>query len=416
VLSFHTLSQVPPPLTAPPARVEFPDARVLPTRLRPSTQLGLALLFLVFAALPLAALGLPGVLLCIAAVIPLLVLRRRQSAGRTRVSASPQRLFIDGREVLQRRDLSYVYVTRRATGATVHLLRSAAPAVELTFADPARAEALLDALDARSLPLTRFRVDSPASSRLPAWLAWAFAGVVIVSNAAGLQRVVSPAEVFALLMVWAVLAVVLGSVGAELVVGHDALVLRWFGRERVIPLARIAEVHPVVEGVSITLTNGEVEQVHVRFAPPRYEGALRAHDSRAAWQRAILARIEEARAHAREAARDAVLPPLADHDPAAWVDALRAAKRDGHYRARSLTDAQLWEAVEDPQAHAAQRAAAAIALSPSLDDAGRTRLRIAAEGVATPQVRFALEAVARSDEEALLEAVEQLTPRREARG
>jgi hypothetical protein len=36
--------------------------------------------------------------------------------------------------------------------------------------------------------------------------------------------------------------------------------------------------------------------------------------------------------------------------------------------------------------------------------------------VATPQVRFALEAVARSDEEALLEAVEQLTPRREARG
>ena len=397
-------------------RVDFPDARVRPARLRLSTQLGLAALAAMFFVLPLAVLGVSGALLFFAALVPLMIQRRVSARARGRVSAARHRLYVDGREVLQRRDVSYLYTTEAEGAVTVHLLRGPDEPVEVEVATAEDAARLIDALDLRELPVSRFRVDSPASSRLPAWLAWAFAAIVVLSNAAGLQRVISPAEVFALLMAWAGFAVFVGAVGAELAVGDDAVVMRWFGRETVVPLAQIADVRAVAEGVRITLTHGDVTEFHVRFAPPRYDDGMRAPDSRAAWQRAIVARIEAARARAAARAPEEILPPLADQDAVAWVDALRAAaaRREAHYRERPLTESRLWEAVENPRADGAQRAAAAIALGPALDEAGRVRLRIAAEGVATPPVRIAMEAVARGDDEALLEAVEAVADARRA--
>ncbi|MEZ4393582.1 MAG: hypothetical protein R3A48_21145 [Polyangiales bacterium] len=394
----------------PPARVEFPEARVLPQRLRLPAALGLSLLMLLFALLPIATLGTSGALLCLAALVPLLVQRHWSRRGGSRVSVARHRLFVHGREALRRSELSFVYLTTGPDGATVHFLRGAESPLEVLLPDAHAARALLERMEVTPLPLARFRVDSPASSRLPPWLAWGFAGIVVISNAAGLQRVVSPAEVFALLMAWAAFAVFMGSVGAELAVGDDALVFRWFGRERVIPLARVAEVKPVVEGVRVNLVDGESLEFHVRFAPPRHAGSMSARESRAAWQREIIARIEAARERLSASDVQLSLPALADGDAEAWVDAVREAarSRDAHYREHALTEERLWQAVESPRTHGARRAAAAIALGASLDEPGRARMRIAAEGVATPRVRIALEAVARGDDEALLEAAQGL--------
>lgn len=397
-------------------RVEFPDARVRPARLSAGQRVALSVLAMVFFLFPFAVLGGAGALLFLAALVPVAIQRAIAARTSSQVSAGRHRLYVGGREVIQRRDVSHLYVTRGVHGATVHLLRGAEQPIEVELPTEEQAQRLIDVMDLRELPVSRFRVDSPASSRLPPWLAWAFAAIVVVSNAAGLQRVISPAEVFALLMAWAGFAVFVGSVGAEVVVGDDAVVFRWFGRETVIPLEEIADAHVVAEGVRLTLKGGDIAEFHVRFAPPRYAEGMDARASRKAWQEAIVARIERARASAAERPAEFALPPLADNDVVAWVDALRATldHRDAHYRERPLTEGQLWDAVENPRADGEQRAAAAIALGPGLDEDGRTRLRIAAEAVATPPVRIAMEAVARGDEEALLEAVEQVAERRRA--
>ncbi len=53
------------------------------------------------------------------------------------------------------------------------------------------------------------------------------------------------------------------------------------------------------------------------------------------------------------------------------------------------------------------RIAAAAAVAPSLDDAGKARLRVAAEATASPELRVALEAAAAADEEAMAEALQK---------
>lgn len=391
-------------------RVPFPDARVRPPRLGAGQRVGAAVLAMVFFLVPFAVLGVTSVLLFLAALVPLAVQRAMAARAPRQVSANRHRLFVNGREVLRRRDVSFLYVTRSAQGATLHLLRGADAPIEVELPSEEEAARLIEVMELRELPVSRFRVDSPASSRLPPWLAWGFAAIVVLSNAAGLQRVISPAEVFALLMAWAGFAVFVGSVGAEVAVGDDAVVFRWFGRETVLPLAQIVDARVVAEGVRITLKGGDVTEFHVRFAPSRYAEGMDALASRRAWQEAIVERIERARARAAERPAEFPLPPLAEMDAGAWVDALRGAldRRGAHYREQPLTESQLWAAVENPRAEGAQRAAAAIALGPSLDDAGRARLRIAAEAVATPPVRIAMEAVAHGDDEALVEAVEQV--------
>jgi hypothetical protein len=60
------------------------------------------------------------------------------------------------------------------------------------------------------------------------------------------------------------------------------------------------------------------------------------------------------------------------------------------YRVPSVTREQLWELVEGPTTGGETRTAAAHALSTALDDAERSRLRVAAARCAEPRVRIAL--------------------------
>jgi hypothetical protein len=64
--------------------------------------------------------------------------------------------------------------------------------------------------------------------------------------------------------------------------------------------------------------------------------------------------------------------------------------------------------VEDPAADVAVRAASAVALGATLDDAGRQRLRLAAKVTALPELSAVLEREAEADAAAAEEALEVL--------
>lgn len=69
---------------------------------------------------------------------------------------------------------------------------------------------------------------------------------------------------------------------------------------------------------------------------------------------------------------------------------------------------RLWRIVEDPSAEPPIRAGAAAALSAGLDDAGKQRLRIAAESTAAPKLRIALESAAAGDDDAVVAALAEV--------
>lgn len=94
-----------------------------------------------------------------------------------------------------------------------------------------------------------------------------------------------------------------------------------------------------------------------------------------------------------------------------WVRQLRALGGGGRldHRTAPVDRDELWRAALDPEREPTLRAAAATALGPTLDDEGRQRLRIAAQGTASKKLRVALEAVAADrDERAVAEALAQV--------
>ena len=90
-----------------------------------------------------------------------------------------------------------------------------------------------------------------------------------------------------------------------------------------------------------------------------------------------------------------------------WIRALRdVTKAAAGYRVAAVPEEKLWRVVEDPAADPSARAGAAAALSGSLDDDARARLRALAENAVHPRVRVALDAVASSDDDRVREALE----------
>lgn len=99
------------------------------------------------------------------------------------------------------------------------------------------------------------------------------------------------------------------------------------------------------------------------------------------------------------------------HDARAWLRLLRGlgARATVGYRDATIAD-ELWRTVEDAAASPDARAGAAAALTRSLGDEGRARLRDAARKTAQPKLRIAIEAAAcdRDDDRALLEALAEI--------
>jgi hypothetical protein len=92
-----------------------------------------------------------------------------------------------------------------------------------------------------------------------------------------------------------------------------------------------------------------------------------------------------------------------------WLESLRQLARKGNdYRTASLDTDRLAELVADPKAAPDVRVGAAVVLAERGDENARTRVRVAADAVASPRLRIALESVAAgaTDEEAVAVALE----------
>ncbi len=92
-----------------------------------------------------------------------------------------------------------------------------------------------------------------------------------------------------------------------------------------------------------------------------------------------------------------------------------ATDADGSYRSSSLPRERLWALVEDDAAAPATRARAAAALSGSLANEDRERLRIAADATVSPRLRIALDAVQNDDDAALAEHLDEAPDLEQAR-
>jgi hypothetical protein len=169
-------------------------------------------------------------------------------------------------------------------------------------------------------------------------------------------------------------------------VGTDGVVLRLLGVSTFVAYAEIDEVTHAGWRVVLRLRSGKNLTLSL-------DKSLRGS--------AIAARIQEAMEKAHRPP-EAPIPSNLPHE----VARLRNLAESADYRAAPPARDVLWRVVVDPAAPAPTRARAAVALSSSLDPNERVRLRVVAEGTASPKLRVAIDAAAEEEtDEAKLEAL-----------
>jgi hypothetical protein len=216
---------------------------------------------------------------------------------------------------------------------------------------------------------------------------------------------VAPALVFAFVLPLFVATFL----ATRLVVGVDGVHLRTLGGSRFIPLSDIEAIEPDGNnGIRIRCRSGKDELV--RSTNKRESTARVASEQRDA----ILARLLEVwRAHDPTKPPPDVVQLLArgGRSLSSWRTALDGLRGETDYRRAPVREEDLWRVVEDAGAPADARAGAAAVLRHSLDEAGRSRVRVAAAATASPKLRVALDAAAGGDDGALDAAFDSLDER-----
>ncbi|MCL2450913.1 MAG: hypothetical protein FWD17_18370 [Polyangiaceae bacterium] len=223
-------------------------------------------------------------------------------------------------------------------------------------------------------------------------------------------RFVGPSLPGALSLAVLALVVFFGALAipTRVLVGADGVLLCWLGTARFIAWSRVVAIEAFAGGVAIALDRGEWVTVRTPAAHERYapEATSACERMRAAWRASSACGGTEALAK-----RFSQRPSGGTR---AWVLAAREVNTEGvGYRAPRIPDEQLWRLVENPRADRDARTGAAVALARGLDEEGRRRLRVAAEGCVEPRLRSALElmstdAAATASEEALGHALDAL--------
>ncbi|WP_437619716.1 hypothetical protein [Sorangium sp. So ce1151] len=193
-----------------------------------------------------------------------------------------------------------------------------------------------------------------------------------------------------------------GSARRVLVAGSDGLSLRDDAGERFIPFSCIERVDETALGVELVLAGGE--ELPLTLVPlqllrdPRETGLSMVLAERRREHLLALLRERSGRG-APEAARAGALLERRGLPAAAWRAALRrlVSESGADYRTAKLTREQALAVLEDGAAPAELRIGAALALSAWRDGQTAERLRIAAEGCASGDVRLALEQAAEGD-------------------
>jgi hypothetical protein len=188
-----------------------------------------------------------------------------------------------------------------------------------------------------------------------------------------------------LLVAWGV-----GKLGwREVTVGTDGIVARAVGRPHFYAFTDIVDVVERRTSIELVMKNGRRELI---WADPD-DASLRT---------ALVRRIEQARTAASSSPDARVeLAAKGARAIAEWRDALVNQLRGaGGYRDAAITRDDALRVLDDPEARAEQRIAAALALVGSGDPDGASRVRVAAEASASPRLRVALERVADGDGDA----------------
>jgi hypothetical protein len=291
-------------------------------------------------------------------------------------------------------------------GGTARISRKAAPDIEIVFDEMSKAHELLKTLglDASQTVATfsaMSRMQASVAKRTAVSFGAAFGGAALTVLAAVLGAGgVSPVG---MLLAMAVILTLLFS-RTKVEVGADGIMVRWLGSKRFISHSEIAGVSSAIEGwgrnrrmvVTLELTSGE------RYRMPTgsrlYDGGNGP---------ALAARIEQAlELFGKGDAEPEAFLDRGDRPLERWIAALR--KRElVDLRSPVLPKDRLWHVIEDPSAPAVDRAAAAIALGPSLGDDERERLASVARTTAAPKLRVVLEK-SEADDKELAEMLEEL--------
>jgi hypothetical protein len=179
---------------------------------------------------------------------------------------------------------------------------------------------------------------------------------------------------------------------ARIEVGADGVHVAWLLVRRFFAYAELASVEPLPKGVRFVTRDGKTEDVKFEQSADSDVEALVRRD-------ALLARVHEAmEAAARASSRKELLALLvrAGRSTDVWTREVLAIRGGEGYRTAAVRDEDLWAVVRDPTAPSDARAAAALVLRRTTND--RANLRVAADTIAEPRLRVALEAVADADD------------------
>ena len=196
-------------------------------------------------------------------------------------------------------------------------------------------------------------------------------------------------------------------------VGADGVLLRnWRRRQRFIPFSDIVKITPI-DQCDVKIQRSDGPDIRLQLGLSGDTSIFGSRDT-GLDVGAFVRSVEEGRLRCAptSAVTTATMLARAGRSIEDWRRALRGAREQGtSYRLPAIPVEQLWRIIEAPSSAAEARAAAAVALSQELDDAGRARLRVAAERCAAPRLRVALETVAeRGDDRAVDDALAQVEP------
>jgi hypothetical protein len=223
-----------------------------------------------------------------------------------------------------------------------------------------------------------------------------FAMLAANSDSPGSRLVFGALVSIATLIGWTVLI----WMPTRVVVGTDGVLVSWFWRRRFVSYSEVRAVRPfgsgTHQGVALWLSTATSIKLPLKR---KLTSQLNDQETDLVTQR-----IQQAIAsfHQKRRERDVALPERGPRSLKEWIRLLRAvgSGANADHRTAPIPREELFRIVEDPGAAPAERARAAVAIGGGLDDSGRSRLRIAAEATAAPEVRALLELSAEEADEA----------------
>lgn len=270
---------------------------------------------------------------------------------------------------------------------------------ELKLASPDRARELLEALG-----LTPDRLAVPFVAVWISGMVIAFALFIFAISLALSAWAISWLNLIPAALLLTLGAMVMRASRYPFIVAPDGVVVRRFGGTKAMPFGAMDRVETDGDsGLRIHMNDGTSLYVDfpvkVPSMPHPVEAALPVLTAGDVNLNELVASLIEDHLARRDDDDEPLVARLCRGSRATerWLGDLRRLAQ-GDYRRGAPHPDQLWRVVEDGSADASARAAAARLL-PTSDETDRRRLRLAADNVAAPRLRVALQTMARSEEE-----------------